>query len=657
MRKIIYFLIIIILITIPLGCSLIKSDPIEVFFDGNINQISKVVDNNFQVYKNDNWEKLYIKGVNIANTSSDMKEKEYIKWFQQIGEMNANSVKVNNVQTPEFYKALSKYNKSSENPIYLFQGILINEVLLDEMQDPFKLDIIVPFKEEIDKVINIIHGNSGKYNEDVSPYLMGYILGVKWNPNVVDYTNRNRQDKKDYDGQFVYTEEAKPFEHFLANVMDHALTYELEKYKWQHPISFQNSVTTDVLTHPYEPIKEEDFVSINPNVIKLKDNTAGQFASYEVFPYYPEFLNLDPKYTKFIDHRGKVNNYAGYLKDLIAANDFPVIISDFGLPSSRGLSKVSVHGYNKGLLSEEEQGLFVANMFEDIIIQGGVGGIISNWQDEWELWSNAEDSDEQFGLLSFDSLKVKVDGDISEWKKNKVEPFYTVDKKVESNIRNLYIDQDERYLYFAIEYTGLKEADLETLIFLNTIKESGKTNNLINPNISVNSTDYIIHLTKSGLSEILIADYESEEDNIFKSIQVGLSEEILNYRTGQTLPGTEYNAGILKKGNGNPDSKDYNSLTDYNINPEKNIIELRVPWALIGFTNPSNKTISGDKNIDGINVSVGVYDKNTPEQFSMFPNSNTGEAKIYTWDNWNETIKEERLKSSYNIIKDMFYKY
>lgn len=657
MRRIIYTLIIIILITIPLGCSFIKSAPIEVFLDGNIEQISKVVDNNFQIYKDGIWKKLYVKGVNIANTPAEMKEKEYVNWFQQIGVMNANTVRVNYVQSPEFYKALFKYNKSSENPIYLFQGIPLNEELLEEMQDPFKLDIIVPFKEEILHVIDIIHGNSGKYNEDISPYLMGYILGGKWNTNVVDYTNRNRQDKKDYHGQFVYTEEARPFEHFLANVMDHALTYEADKYKWQHPISFQNSVTTDILTHAYEPIKEEDFVSINPNVIKLKANTVGQFASYEVFPYYPEFLNLDPKYTKYIDHRGKVNNYAGYLKDLIQANDLPVVITDFGLPSSRGLSRVSVHGYNKGLLSEEEQGLFLANMFEDIIIQGGAGGIISNWQDQWAIWSNAEDSNEQFGLLSFDRLKVKVDGDLSEWKKNKVAPFYTVDKKVESNIRNLFIDQDERYLYFAIEYTGLKEADLETLIFLDITTESGKSNNLINPNISVNSTDYIIHITKHGLSQILISDDESEEDNVFKQIQIGLSEEIVNFRTGQTLPGTEYNGGILREGNGDPDSKDYNSLTDYNINQEKNIIELRIPWALIGFTNPSDKSILGDKRTEGINVSVGVYDKNTPENFAIFPNPDTGEAKIYTWDNWDEPIKEERLKSSYNIIKNMFYKY
>ena len=284
MRKITYILIIILLITLPLGCSYLKSEPVKVFVDGDINYISKVDESMFYIYKGDQWEELNIKGVNIGPISLDMKEKDYIKWFHHIGEMNANSVKVDTIQTPEFYKALSSYNKNTDKPIYLFQAVLIDEILLNEIQDPFKLDNIVPFKEDINKTIDIIHGKSGKYNTDVSAYVMGYILGVKWNPMVVDYTNRNREDKTEYEGQFIFTEAARPFENFLANVMDHTISYETEKYKWQHPISFVNTVSTDILVHPYEPLKEEDLVSINPNLIKLKSNTAGQFASYEVYP-------------------------------------------------------------------------------------------------------------------------------------------------------------------------------------------------------------------------------------------------------------------------------------------------------------------------------------------------------------------------------------
>lgn len=657
MRKLSYILIIVLVLILPLGCSSLKGDPIKTFVYEDTNYISKVENGHFHIYKDDHWEKLIIKGVNFNNIDPDMKEKDYIKHFHDIGEMNANTVRVNTLQPPEFYKALYGYNRNTEKPLYLFQGVLIDHVLLNETQDPFKLDNIVPFKEEIDKTIDAIHGKEGKYNTDLSPYLMGYIIGSKWKPEVVDFTNRNRADKKEFEGEFVFTNEARPFEHFLANIIDHTLLYEKENYKWGHPISFVNSVTTDILSHPYEPLKEDDFVSINPNVIYLKSSLPGQFASYEVYPFYPEFLNLNPKYTKFIDNRGKVNNYAGYLKDLIQANDLPVLITDFGLPSSRGLSIVSVHGYNKGFLSEETQGTLVANMFQDIISQGGAGGIISNWQDQWENWSDAQNSNEQFGILSFDRLKVKVDGDLNDWKKNKTEALYSTDKKSENKIKNLYVDHDERYLYFAIQKADLKSNDFDTLIFLDVIKDAGKSKNPFNSNITVGNTDYLIHITENGLSKILKADNSNEELDSFIPIRLVLSEEIVHYRTGQKIPSMNYETGILRQGNGNPDSKYYDSLADYNINSQNTIIEIRIPWSLVGFTDPSTKTISDDIKIGGINVSVAIYPKAIPEEFNILPDLDTVEERIYTWDNWDEAIKSQRLKASYPIIKEMFGKY
>ena len=124
--------------------------------------------------------------------------------------------------------------------------------------------------------------------------------------------------------------------------MDHTLNYEMEKYQWQHPISFVNSATTDPLIHPYEPVVEEDLVSINPNKIKLKNSKAGQFAFYNIYPYYPEFLNLDPKYTKYLDHRGKANNYAGYIRDLVDFHELPIIIGEFGIPHLEDYLKLAL---------------------------------------------------------------------------------------------------------------------------------------------------------------------------------------------------------------------------------------------------------------------------------------------------------------------------
>ena len=42
-------------------------------------------------------------------------------------------------------------------------------------------------------------------------------------------------------------------------------------------------------------------VSVDPNVIKATDQLyTGLFASYHIYPYYPDFLNYEPAYIKIV---------------------------------------------------------------------------------------------------------------------------------------------------------------------------------------------------------------------------------------------------------------------------------------------------------------------------------------------------------------------
>lgn len=703
-----------------------KKQPPEIYLNNDIKYSSRVNGSRFQVLKDGEWEDIIIKGVNIGMTrpgkwpgEAGIYKEEYSRWFKAIGEMNANAIRVYTIHPPEFYKELKNYNEKHENKIYLFQGVWVDEEPLEETLDAFKLDNIVPFKDEINRVIDIIHGNitlperpghaSGKYTADVSPYVIGWILGIEWYPYMVDNVNKSRLDKGEYNGNFVYTEDAKPFENWLADIMDHTLTYEMEKYNWQRPISFTNWVSTDMLNHPYEPLEEEDIASINPNVIKLRNIETGHFASYHIYPYYPDFLNFDPKYTKHIDHRGKANNYAGYLQDLINVHDIPVLVAEFGLPSSRGMTHVNVHGWNQGFISEDEQGHIVSNLFEDIVHEGYLGGIVFSWQDEWfkrtwntmdldnpdrrPYWSNAQTCEQQFGLLSFDRHKVKIDGNKADWKKNKVKPIYTSDKKNTDTIKNVYMDHDERYLYFGVEYKDLNSTSLDTLIFLDTNPNQGNTTNPYNQNIITESgMEFIVQIKDQGDSRVVVDSYydfhyyqygkvlnmlpsnplfENKDSGLYNPIKLALNKEITIPKTKQKINFIDYETGLLKLGNGNPESKDYDSLADYYINKKDNFIEIRIPWLLIGFTDPSTKEIMGDmyidglesrKNIDGIKIAVATYDTKTLENFDSFPRVNNdkisnAEMYLYTWDEWNEPILEERLKKSYYILKDKFSKY
>lgn len=666
-RKFYFSIIFIVIILLFTGCNLGKSEPIEIFVDNNINYKFKIYMDKFQLYNNETWEDFTIKGVNIKleNPMEEIGEKDYYRWLEQIGEMNANTIRIETIFPPEFYYALDKYNTKSENKIYFFQGIPIEEEPLVQLLDPFKLDNIVPYKGKINKTVDKIHGNSKDYKSDVSPYLIGWILGIEWPVEMVSNVNKNRLDKDTYEGEYVYTEESRPFESWLANIMDHTLTYELEKYQWERPISFVNSTVTDLLKHSYEPIASNDMVSINPNLIKLKNNKSGQFASYNIYPFYPDFFNLDPKYTRYLDHRGRPNNFAGYLDDLISSHELPILVTEFGVPSSRAMSKIGVHGASEGGLSEDEQGEIISNMYEDIIINGGLGAIISNWNDQWDNWFNVEDSKEHYGLLGFNrSKKVFAKGS---------EAIYTIDKKDDHFFKDIYMDHDEAYLYIGIEYKNLENTPLDTLIFLDMIPEEGNETNPFNDNINTESlTDYLIHLPNNGVSKILKADSNEENKEEYLPIYKVINESMNIPNTSLSIPFTNYETGILKEGIIDPKDDNYDSLADFNRikNKNKDLLEIRIPWGLIGFKDPSTKIILESSiedventiNISGIKVSLAAYNPEVPDNFYTLPlsevtNIPSKDVFIYNWDNWTNPIIEERLKKSYYIIQELFSQY
>ena len=77
--------------------------------------------------------------------------------------------------------------------------------------------------EDCKTIIDIIHGQrfhlgrdgdgSGFYRNDVSKWVIGYILGVEWELSLVTYTDQNNPDKTEYVGKYMRTtDDATPFE-------------------------------------------------------------------------------------------------------------------------------------------------------------------------------------------------------------------------------------------------------------------------------------------------------------------------------------------------------------------------------------------------------------------------------------------------------------
>ena len=97
-------------------------------------------------------------------------------------------------------------------------------------------------------------------------------------------------------------------------------------------------------------------------------------------------------------------------------------------------------------------------------------------------------------------------------------------------------------------------------------------------------------------------------------------------------------------------SADYDSLADFCA--AGNVVEVRLPWMLLGFMDPSQKQVLGDFHAlggfqaaatEGVCLGIGRADSRTAIEMSL-----------YSWETWDMPPVHERLKQSYFILQKYF---
>ena len=681
----------------------------NMLFDGSdIKYSAKVNGRNFLVYINGKWQEKFLKGVNIGAGKPGafpgelaISKEEYLRWFKYISDMNADMIRVYTTQKPVFYDALFEFNKLSNKPLYLMHGVWVNEELISKLNDAYADEekIKGDFVKDAKNIVDIIHGNaqlpfqygfaSGKYESDVSKYVIGWILGIEWDYQFVEGTNKNNPSRSLYLGKYLYTDGASPFEVFLCEVGDEVLSYEATKYAMFRPISYTNWPSTDMLKHPNEPLDKEDIVEVNVEHIKPQKNfSPGVFASYHIYPYYPDFMNYQKEYTNFKDDNGEINTYKAYLRDLFAHHTVPVLVAEFGVPASRGKAHNALYsGYNQGNHDEPEQGEIMKNLLKDIYDEGYCGGLVFAWQDEWfkrtwntmnldlpdtrAYWSNPQTNEQEFGLLAFDpgqeKCKCYVDGDISDWVSDK--QIYTT-----YNI-SLFVKSDEKYVYLMAKTTNFDFN--KDYIYIPVDSVEGQGNKIYSDkDLKFNrAADFLIQIKGQSDSRIFVnahydpfyfiyaeelemipknLEYKNDNTGIFNPMYLALCRKLFLPEDKMIIPFSQYETGVLKYGNANPEETDFNSLADFCYKDGN--IEIRIPWQLFNVMDPSTKIVMGDfyKNasIKG-QKTEGFYFGAKIIKDSLYDN-NEIEMGYYSWDPWTVPTFHERLKPSYYTLKDAF---
>ena len=230
-------------------------------------------------------------------------------------------------------------------------------------------------------------------------------------------------------------------------------------------------------------------------------------------------------------------------------------------------------------------------------------------------WSDYQTNEQYFGLLSFDPGRENsvcyVDGDISEWSDAAL--------VCQNGGMSVSMQYDEKFLYFLIHKDNLKFEE-ETLYL--PIDTTPKTGSSYCRNFGLKfdrGADFIVVLNGPDNSRVMVQErYESLRstysqeidgfdtylaDNIpdadspdFVTIKMAL--EIYNIpeeaqaEWNLDFGEATFETGRLKYGNANPQSAQFDSLADFTANGD--YIELRLPWQLLNFADPSKMSIHDD---------------------------------------------------------------
>ncbi|MCL2378027.1 MAG: hypothetical protein FWC77_02770 [Defluviitaleaceae bacterium] len=639
------------------------------------------------IYKGDSNTPLLLRGVEVnpfvpgqSYWELGATKQDYLRWFKYIEDMGATVVYAANIMHSDFYSALHKFNTTKRGQLMLLQGV----------GSIYEEDLAYALR----RVIDIIHGNRidllnrngiQTFMRDISPWVVGYVVGADWNPDTIAYVNNNDNMPESFQGRYFYTtEEANRFETMMAQVMDGAAAYESRRFKTQRPISFISSPITDFLEYEdFFAVQLRKYVQTDHNyIIPTEDMQAGVFAAYRLFHFTEDFISLISQnqsdiLAHLLEDLDTGCNFNGYLDLLARHHTMPVVAVGFGVSSSRVPIRIGQPPY-----TEKEQGEGLAAISAQLEQRSWAGNIISTWQDNWErrtwntafaadpwrnqYWSNLQSQSEGYGLMSFDPGEkvrpVLIDGIAEEWDESHLVHTYNgISIYAKQSVEGLYLlvrghgVNPDSPLYLPIKVSPKSgTSKYEHLEFAKPSNFMLKLNGISGTRLMVtmrnNPTFMRFHEEMTGENPFAFVPERWESE--FVPILVALNNNVI-YNRGtlrslaeRRMPSGE--TGLLTHGINNPNHSGFNSLADFCFG--ENLVEIRLPWMLLNFYDPSTKRVHDDYydnfGVTGLTISdiyIGVA-RNGSGRVEMSPIRLKG---------WKGNLKfHERLKHSYYIMQE-----
>jgi hypothetical protein len=708
--------------------------------------VSRTEGEKFQVRAGGEWRDIYLQGVNLGVALPGRFPSEfpadshrYAGWLDTLSAMGVNTVRVYTILPPAFYRAFRAWNLSHPAAtIWLVHGVWTELPEGDDFEDA---EWKGEFRREMRRVVDLLHGQlvvpprpghaSGTYDADVSPWVLAYIIGREWEPFAVkafDAAGGGRPVA--YRGRFLEMATGTRMDGWMAEQCDYLVAYEFDGYHALRPVAYTNWPTLDPLTHPTEantaeeavwrrrsgrPARqnkleyENDAVGLDASLVRpTAANPAGWFVSYHAYPYYPDFIDLDPRYREARSSLGP-SNYFGYLQALRRHHaGIPLLVSEFGVPSSRGNAHRQAQGFDHGGHDERAQAAIDARLTREIRESGAAGAILFALLDEWfkknwividveipaertRNWHNLMDAEQNYGIWALvagdTATRPVLGGDIAKWRR--------LDSVATGSAGTLRVGADASWFYVALELPGMAGRpvawDREGIeIALDTYRRdlgqrvlpSGARGRDI-------GFEFLLQLTGPDSSRMRITpDYsiyhrlpapdEGGDDHAVFYDRPAVSRsrtdgrwapmEVITNRARFGRDGTFYPAQGVDRGLLRYGSEENSTLSDWWYDEASGTIEVRIPWGMLNVTDPSTRTVLHDAagrgaiavvategfQVGATRVSRGRRSAVTASTPTITGAWRASQFRPWLWPAWEEPVWHARLKPLYEAMREVW---
>jgi hypothetical protein len=624
---------------------------------------------------------VFVKGVNfsvavpgtLAGELAATRE-QYDRWLDQIGQIGFNAIRVYTLHYPRFYDAVAAYNqKHPDAPIYVLHGIWLDED--DPTDDLFTLTDL--FDSGIHELVDCAHGNCkiperrgrafGNYTTDITPWIMGWIIGREVSPDEIQGTNTAHADFTEWQGDSVSIDDVTPSEAWFTQRLDNLVTYEHSRYGVDRPVSVSSWPTLDPLHHPSELGNTmEDRNTLDFENIDTSRAPGGFFASYHAYSYYPDFMTHDEAYQSAMDREGQ-NTYYGYLMDLkhhYATH--PLLIAEFGVPTSWGNSHFGGAGMNHGGENEVQQGQYTLRQMQDAIDAHCAGAAVFAWIDEWwkrtwivdelafprsdyPLWHNITSPEQNFGIIQFQL----PDPSFTRW------PATTSDGRIAS----IAADYDAEYFHLQIKLKQpLAESD-ELSIGIDTYGDDVGESVLPDGTHTEHRNELALVLDGTHSAQLYVTQpYDlygiwhgnSEDTQLYHSVAsdtgawapVRWENNLREYPDHSDQEVDEVGKFVIAK---DPADADIRTGVIF----DGATIHVRFPWTLLQFTDPTTRSVMADDRSTPSRPGPRETQVSDGIAFGVELGDQLLETSRFKWDGWTKApATTERLKKAAQLLKD-----